>query len=78
MYEAVKMRREQRRSSEQALSVGGVLWYEAKVPRRFHRCYAHMTGLASFKMVERCACGAIRIDGDRWMEKNARRKSVSK
>lgn len=78
MYEAVKARREQRRASERALSVDGVLWYEAKVPRRFHRCYAHTTGVVSFKMVERCACGAIRIDGGRWMDKNTRRKGESK
>ena len=66
--------REQRREYERSMSVDGVFWFEAEVPRRWHRCYAHTSGIVGFKMVERCACGAIRYDGSRWMEKNARRK----
>jgi len=76
MAQAYKRNREQRRASERALSVHGVFWHEAKIPSRFHRCYAHTSGIAGFKIVERCACGAIRFDGSGWMEKNARRKST--
>jgi hypothetical protein len=72
--EAYKQYREQKRAHERSLSVNGVFWYEAAVPRRWHRCYAHTSGIVSFKLVERCACGAIRYEGSRWMEKNARRK----
>lgn len=72
--QAYREHRDERRASERALSVDGVFWYEAKMPRHWHRCYAHTSGVVGFKMVERCACGAIRYDGSHWMEKNARRK----
>lgn len=72
--QAYREHREERRASERAMSIDGVYWHEAKMPSRWHRCYAHTSGIVSFKMVERCACGAIRYDGSRWMEKNARRK----
>ena len=76
--EAYKRRRDERRASERALSVDGVYWYEAKMPRRFHRCYAHTTGVVGLNLVERCACGAIRYSGSGWMEKNSRRKEARK
>jgi hypothetical protein len=46
----------------------GVPWFDATKPRRFHRhtvqTYAYVD---YFTLIERCACGATRIDGrSRW------------
>jgi hypothetical protein len=53
--------------------VGGVPWWAAPVPRRWHRCRAQTRGWRYFDEVERCACGAIRRNGRSWLERNARR-----
>lgn len=54
----------------------GVPWWEASVPRRWHRCRVQSRGHISLSdYVERCACGAIRRGGDRpWLNKNERGK----
>lgn len=54
-----------------------VPWNEAPLPRRWHRCRAWTVGQVSGQYVERCACGAIWMDGFRggWSAKNERRKS---
>ena len=70
--EAYKRQRE----AERALSVDGVMWFEAKIPHWLHRCYAHTSGVVSLKRVERCACGAIRYEGSLWLDRNSRRKSA--
>jgi hypothetical protein len=49
----------------------GVPWFEAKVPRRWHRCWAQTSSRVDG--VDRCACGAMRIDGSPWMERNSSR-----
>lgn len=54
----------------------GVWWYDAPLPRRWHRCKPWSTGSTqSFALVERCACGAIRLNGESrpWMDRNSRR-----
>jgi hypothetical protein len=54
-------------------------WIDAPLPRRFHRCKAVTTGFISGGVVERCACGAIRVQPPGmtmggWSERNSRRK----
>jgi hypothetical protein len=52
-----------------------VTWAEAPIPRRLHRCRRQTVGVVRFfTLIERCACGAARIDGGPWIEKNSRRK----
>jgi hypothetical protein len=53
----------------------GLSWWEAPVPRRLHRCKPQTRGYLNwFTFVERCACGAIRMDGSHWMDRNSTRK----
>jgi hypothetical protein len=52
--------------------VGGVAWWKAPVPRRWHRCRAQTRGRRCFDEIERCACGAIRLNGGVWLERNTR------
>jgi hypothetical protein len=52
--------------------VGGVAWYQAPIPRKWHRCRAQTRGWVRLYGVERCACGAIRLNGRVWMERNTR------
>jgi hypothetical protein len=51
-------------------------WYNAPLPRRWHRCRPHNTGIVSGRLVERCACGGIRLGGPPrpWLERNQRRR----
>jgi len=52
----------------------GVRWWEAPLPRRWHRCRAQTRGRWGHDTsVRRCACGAIDL-GLGWGQKNARRK----
>ena len=54
----------------------GIPWYAAPLPRRWHRCAPWTTGSTQgLALVERCACGATRLDGEGhpWMERNSRR-----
>jgi hypothetical protein len=52
----------------------GVDWIDAPLPRRFHRCVAQTVGWDFFEKVERCACGAMRVNGrGGWGFKNERR-----
>jgi hypothetical protein len=56
----------------------GVSWFDAPLPKRRHTCRPQTFGYTGwFDLVERCACGAIRLGGrdHGWREKNARRKS---
>lgn len=50
----------------------GAPWYEALVPRRWHRCRTQTSGYVRFTFFERCACGAVRIDGRAWIDRNTR------
>ena len=56
---------------------GGAPWWEAPVPFRFHRCTVQTEAWVDYvNLVERCACGAIRLDGKRgrWMQRNTRKR----
>lgn len=49
-------------------------WWKAPKPRRWHRCSPQTTAFPDFRKVERCTCGAIRLDGiGPWIERNSRR-----
>lgn len=51
-------------------------WDRMRLPRRFHRCWVQSWGSCGpFEMVERCPCGATRLDGGPWLHKNSRRTS---
>lgn len=55
----------------------GIPWHNAPIPHRWHRCKTWTTGSTrNLALVERCACGAIRLDGEGhpWMDRNSRRK----
>lgn len=58
--------------------LNGVPWWDAPIPHRLHRCTVQSRGWINWlTRVERCACGAIRIDGrfgSGWHRKNERRK----
>lgn len=57
----------------------GVKWFEAPVPRRWHRCTPQTRAwIGLFTRVERCACGAIRIDEGFWHNKNETRKAADR
>lgn len=49
----------------------GLAWYDAPLPRRWHRCFAQ----SSLDGKHRCPCGAMDA-GSGWAFKNERRKSV--
>lgn len=56
----------------------GIQWWEAKIPRRWHKCKPQTQGWLGLDFIERCACGAIGRTGPGgrhiWMERNARRR----
>lgn len=47
----------------------GVPWWEAPIPRWWHRCRPQTVGMA----VERCACGSINTPFG-WHDRNSRRR----
>jgi hypothetical protein len=68
------------RKAERDLGIAhrhGIPWFRAPIPRRWHRCTVWTSGrTGAFCLVERCACGAIRLDGeDSWIQRNSRRKA---
>lgn len=76
-FEEARAGYEALRSSQE--HVDGIPWHDAPVPPRLHRCKPQTKGWVNFfTQVDRCACGAIRMDGGRWMERNARRKTTTK
>ncbi len=54
----------------------GVAWYRLRPPGRWHKCWAQSWGSCGpFEMIERCPCGAVRIDrGGPWLDRNWRRR----
>lgn len=53
--------------------LNGVSWIRALKPRRWHRCKPQTRGATgTINLIERCACGAIRLDGRYWFERNSR------
>jgi hypothetical protein len=60
---------------EAALADEATAWYNAPVPRRWHRCHVVTSGrISTGALYERCACGGIRRNGGPWMERNSRRR----
>jgi hypothetical protein len=51
----------------------GVPWHDAPRPLRLHFCKAWTYGWDGPLYVERCSCGAIRLDRHIWMERNTRK-----
>ena len=51
-----------------------VPWWDAPIPRRWHRCKAQSWSLLASGFWERCACGAARIDHRVWIDRNTRTK----
>lgn len=53
----------------------GVWWYDAPLPVVDHQCKPHTRGyLRCFTLIERCACGARRLNGrGHWTGVNERR-----
>ena len=53
--------------------LGGVGWFDAPRPRRWHRCQPQTRGFFHLRLTERCACGGVRLDGcGPWIERNQR------
>jgi hypothetical protein len=58
----------------EVVHVDGIPWYEAPLPWRWHLCKAQTYGSTRiFFSVERCACGAIRLNKRYWVDKNSRK-----
>ncbi len=56
-----------------SLHLDGISWLNAPIPKVKHDCQVQTKGWMSLRRVERCACGAIRLDGyGPWMERNSR------
>lgn len=53
--------------------IDGVPWFDAPVPNPRHRCVPKTNEWQGVTRRQRCACGAIRIDGGQWINRNARR-----
>jgi hypothetical protein len=54
----------------------GVPWWDAPLPRRWHRCWPQTTGWVGMTRTQRCACGAMRTGFDRgWSFRNETRKA---
>lgn len=51
----------------------GVPWHLARMPRPGHNCWPQTSGLQDIDQIDRCPCGAIRLDGGPWLERNTRR-----
>ena len=46
-----------------------------KRPCRLHRCRAALAGIDNGVYIERCRCGAIRMNRRFWLERNSARKA---
>ena len=49
-------------------------WFEAPLPWRWHQCRTQTCGVINSAFIERCACGAVRMNHGSWLERNSRRK----
>lgn len=61
---------------EDLVHVDGVPWHEAPRPRLLHRCRVQTSAQVDERLFERCPCGAIRIDGGTWLERNSRGRTT--
>jgi len=61
--------------SDDLLNVGDVWWYEAPIPPKRHQCETHTSGtVRHVGMVQRCACGAIKVNDSPWLDRNSRQE----
>lgn len=52
---------------------GGIWWHAAPIPSSDHECWAQTSGRIGPTRVERCACGATRLNGrGDWFDRNTR------
>lgn len=66
---------EYERTRADLLGTGGDRWWQAPLPRRWHRCRAWTMGRVDGALIMRCACGGFRFASERfWMDRNSRRK----
>jgi len=51
-------------------------WSKAPVPKKRHKCKAQTRGINrdTFAEIQRCACGAVKINDYNWIERNSRKK----
>lgn len=57
-------------------SIDDVLWADAPLPPRLHRCRPQTRGWVGLDYVERCACGAARMSSRApWVNKNETRQA---
>jgi len=59
-------------------SLDGIDWADAPLPYPWHKCTPQTHGWFGLNYTQRCACGATRFNGSRWMEKNQTRKARRK
>ena len=53
----------------------GIPYWDAKTPRRWHRCKPQTRGFFDGALVERCACGGISsASSSIWHERNTKRR----
>lgn len=72
-----ELRRRIRINADAPEHLNGVKWFDAPLPRWWHRCAAQTRAWSGMTRVERCACGAARIDGGSWINKNETRNARS-
>lgn len=55
-------------------NLNAVQWWRAPKPGRWHLCRTQTRGYLPhlFMAIERCACGAIKLNGGRWKNRNSR------
>ena len=54
----------------------GIWWFDAPLPRRWHKCKTHTIALLGTGLIRRCRCGAISWNGGMWIEKNSERNNA--
>jgi hypothetical protein len=53
--------------------IDGVPWFDSPVPKQRHHCWPQTHEWQGVTRRQRCACGAARINGGLWINRNARR-----
>jgi hypothetical protein len=55
--------------------LGGIPFYQAPIPARFHFCKPQTRATIKGKFVEWCSCAAYRNDRGPWQERNTARRN---
>lgn len=56
----------------QLVNKDGVWWHDAPLPPEEHKCWAQTSGWTGRSHIERCPCGAVRLDDNLWFARNSR------